>query len=90
MNINLQPKLLRVLQEGTVRRVGGMTEHPVDVRVLSNMNITPQQALEEHKLRRDLFYRLGVVDLRVPNACGSAWRTYLFWLSILLCSTTRS
>ena len=66
MNINLQPKLLRVLQEGTVRRVGGMTEHPVDVRVLSNMNITPQQALEEHKLRRDLFYRLGVVDLRVP------------------------
>ena len=66
MNLNLQPKLLRVLQEGTVRRVGGMTERPVNVRVLSNMNITPQQALQEHKLRRDLFYRLGVVDLRIP------------------------
>ena len=43
-----------------------MTERPVNVRVLSNMNITPQQALQEHKLRRDLFYRLGVVDLRIP------------------------
>ena len=66
MNINLQPKLLRVLQEGMARRVGGMQEYPVDVRVLSNMNISPQEALKEGKLRLDLFYRLGVVDLRVP------------------------
>ena len=66
MNINLQPKLLRVLQEGTARRVGGMQEYPVDVRVLSNMNISPREALKAGKLRLDLFYRLGVVDLRVP------------------------
>jgi arginine utilization regulatory protein len=66
MNINLQPKLLRVLQEGTVRRVGGLRERKVDVRVLSIMNIPPRQALEEKKLRSDLFFRLGVVDIRIP------------------------
>lgn len=66
MPLNLQPKLLRVLQEKMARRVGGVQEYPVDVRLLSNMNIAPQKALEEKKLRLDLFYRLGVVDLRVP------------------------
>ncbi|MBO5573855.1 MAG: sigma 54-interacting transcriptional regulator [Clostridium sp.] len=66
MNINLQAKLLRVLQEGTMRRVGGSTLIPVDVRVISNLNILPQKAIEEHKLRQDLFYRLGVVNLTIP------------------------
>lgn len=66
MNMGLQAKLLRVLQEGTVRRVGGSTEIPVDVRVLSNTNIPPYQAMEENKLRRDLFYRLGVVNITIP------------------------
>lgn len=61
MNINLQAKLLRVLQDGMVRRVGGSSEIHVDVRVLSNVNVLPQQAIDENKLRRDLFYRLGVV-----------------------------
>ena len=66
MNLGLQAKLLRVLQEGTVRRVGGATEISVDVRVLSNTNIPPYQAMEENKLRRDLFYRLGVVNITIP------------------------
>lgn len=66
MNINLQSKLLRVLQEGSVRRVGGSSEIPVDVRVLSNINIPPDQAIAEEKLRRDLFYRLGVVNINIP------------------------
>ncbi len=66
MNMGLQAKLLRVLQEGTVRRVGGSTEISVDVRVLSNTNIPPYQAMEEKKLRRDLFYRLGVVNITIP------------------------
>ena len=66
MNLGLQAKLLRVLQEGTVRRVGGVTEISVDVRVLSNTNIPPYQAMEENKLRRDLFYRLGVVNITIP------------------------
>ena len=66
MNISLQAKLLRVLQDGMVRRVGGMTETHIDVRVLSNINIPPNQAIEEHKLRLDLFYRLGVVNIHIP------------------------
>lgn len=66
MPINLQSKLLRVLQDGMIRRVGGMNEIHVDVRVLSNINIPPYQAIAENKLRRDLFYRLGVVNINVP------------------------
>ena len=66
MNIGLQAKLLRVLQDGVIRRVGGTSEIHVDVRVLSNINIPPYQAMEENKLRRDLFYRLGVVNINVP------------------------
>lgn len=66
MNITLQSKLLRVLQDGIIRRVGGTMEIHVDVRALSNINISPYQAIEENKLRRDLFYRLGVVNISVP------------------------
>jgi arginine utilization regulatory protein len=66
MNIGLQSKLLRVLQDGVVRRVGGSTEIRVDVRVLSNINMPPDQAINENRLRRDLFYRLGVVNINLP------------------------
>ncbi len=66
MNISLQSKLLRVLQDGVIRRVGGTSEIQVDVRVLSNINIPPYQAIAEDKLRQDLFYRLGVVNINVP------------------------
>lgn len=66
MDINLQSKLLRVLQDGIIRRVGGASEIQVDVRVLSNINLPPYQAIEENKLRRDLFYRLGVVNINIP------------------------
>lgn len=66
MNINLQSKLLRVLQEGMVRRVGGIDEIPIDVRVLSNINIPPHRAIAENKMRQDLFYRLGVININLP------------------------
>lgn len=66
MNISLQSKLLRVLQDGMIRRVGGSAETYVDVRVLSNINIPPRQAVEKNKLRQDLFYRLGVIQINVP------------------------
>jgi arginine utilization regulatory protein len=66
MNIGLQSKLLRVLQDGVVRRVGGSAEIRVDVRVLSNINMPPDQAISENRLRRDLFYRLGVVNINIP------------------------
>lgn len=66
MNVSLQAKLLRVLQEGVVRRVGGATEKRIDVRVLSNINVPPYQAVADGSMRRDLFYRLGVVNLSLP------------------------
>ncbi len=66
MNMGLQSKLLRVLQDGIVRRVGGSAELRVDVRILSNTNIPPMQAIAEKRLRRDVFYRLGVVNITIP------------------------
>ena len=62
----LQAKLLRVLQERVVRRVGDLKDRPVDVRILATMNEDPHRAIREGRLRPDLFYRLSVVTLTVP------------------------
>ncbi len=66
LDYDLQAKLLRVLQEGRVRRVGGQKEKKVDVRVLATMNKTPEEAFDEGSLRQDLYYRLSVVSLTIP------------------------
>jgi arginine utilization regulatory protein len=65
MPIELQTKLLRVLEDGLVRRVGGSTNILVDVRVISAMNIHPLQAVEKKQLRHDLFYRLNVLSFEL-------------------------
>lgn len=66
MDITLQSKLLRVVQDGMVRRVGGLESKHVDVRIISNTNIPPMQAIEEKQLRKDLYFRLGVVNITIP------------------------
>jgi arginine utilization regulatory protein len=66
MPLGLQAKLLRVLQEGSVRRVGAIEEKYVDVRLISNINIRPYEAIKEKKLRQDLFYRLSGVSIEIP------------------------
>lgn len=66
LNPNLQAKLLRVLQEKTVRRIGDTVDKPVNVRVIANMNEDPIDAIAENRLRKDLYYRLGVVTLFIP------------------------
>jgi len=63
----LQAKLLRVLEERTLRRVGGRQEFPVDVRVLSSTNVNIETALREGKFREDLFYRLNVFTIALPS-----------------------
>lgn len=63
---DLQQKLLRVLQERTIRRVGSVKELPVDVRIISATNKDPQKLVKENLLREDLYYRLNVVRLHVP------------------------
>lgn len=62
----LQPKLLRVLEDRKVRRVGGSQEFLVDVRVLAATNKEPREAVESAKLREDLFYRLNVFTVALP------------------------
>ncbi len=60
MPLALQPKLLRVLEDRRVRRLGGSQEFSVDVRVLAATNREPRDAVENGRLREDLFYRLNV------------------------------
>jgi transcriptional regulator with GAF, ATPase, and Fis domain len=63
---NLQVRLLRVLETGRVRRVGGDTTATTDVRVIAATNRDPREAVEEGKLREDLLYRLLVFPIDVP------------------------
>jgi DNA-binding NtrC family response regulator len=67
MPVELQAKLLRVLQEGLVHRVGGARPEPVDVRVLATTNREPDRAVEQGYLRSDLLYRLAVMRVRLPD-----------------------
>jgi DNA-binding NtrC family response regulator len=66
MPMALQPKLLRVLADGKVRRLGGTYEFEFDVRVLAATNRDPLKAIEDGKLREDLYYRLNVVPISLP------------------------
>jgi len=66
MSKALQAKLLRVLQEGLVRPVGGKEDIEVDVRIIATSNKTPVESIREGNLREDLYYRLAVVLLQLP------------------------
>lgn len=66
MDPALQAKLLRVLQEKKVRRIGGQKEIEIDVRIIATINEPAEKTLKENKLREDLFYRLSVVYIEIP------------------------
>ena len=66
MPMELQSKLLRVLQDGTLRRLGDNKIRQVDVRIIACMNVDPEEAVRNKELRIDLYYRLNVVSLTVP------------------------
>lgn len=66
MPYELQAKLLRVLQENYIRRVGGTYDIPIDVRIISTSNESPEEILQNGKIRKDLYYRINVIQLNVP------------------------
>ena len=65
--LNMQVKLLRVIQEKAVRPVGAEHEIPVDVRILSASHKNLEKLVSEGQLRQDLYYRINVIDLTVPS-----------------------
>ena len=66
MPVNLQPKLLRALQERQIERLGDTRTTPLDIRVVATTNVSLHRMVEEAKFRADLYYRLNVIPLSLP------------------------
>ncbi|MFD0826405.1 sigma-54 interaction domain-containing protein [Neobacillus sp. M.A.Huq-85] len=66
MPVSLQVKLLRVLQEKVILKVGGTKEHKIDVRIISATNKDLSQMIKDGSFREDLYYRINVVPIRIP------------------------
>ncbi|BEP27752.1 sigma-54 interaction domain-containing protein [Helicovermis profundi] len=66
MPLELQGKLLRVIQDGVVRRVGDIKTRKVDVRIIAALNIDPFTAMNSNLLRKDLYFRLSTLSLNIP------------------------
>ncbi|MDG1872415.1 MAG: sigma-54 dependent transcriptional regulator, partial [Mariniblastus sp.] len=66
MPIELQPKLLRALEQKTIRPIGGKTEVPFDVHLIAATNRDLETAIEQKKFRADLYYRINVLEINIP------------------------
>ena len=66
MPYDLQSKLLRVLQESYIRRVGGTKDIPINVRIIATVNEAPEELMAKGLLRKDLYYRLNVINISIP------------------------
>ncbi|MBW3628002.1 MAG: sigma-54 dependent transcriptional regulator [Gemmatimonadetes bacterium] len=66
LSLNLQGKLLRVIEERRVRRLGSVRDHEVDVRIVAATHVNLAAAVQEKRFRQDLYYRLNVVPLELP------------------------
>jgi DNA-binding NtrC family response regulator len=67
MDLILQAKLLKLLEDRTIRRVGSVKERKVDLRVISATNCNLEQMVQQGKFRRDLFFRLRIISIKVPR-----------------------
>jgi DNA-binding NtrC family response regulator len=67
MPVNLQPKLLRALQERQIERLGDTRSTPVNIRIVATTNVSLQRMVEEGRFRADLYYRLNVIPLTLPS-----------------------
>ena len=66
MSMTLQPKLLRVLQEHEIERVGGTESIPVDTRIIAASNIPLSELIKKGEFRQDLYYRLNIIHITIP------------------------
>ncbi|MBI5188607.1 MAG: sigma-54-dependent Fis family transcriptional regulator [Nitrospirae bacterium] len=66
MDLSLQAKLLRAIEEGEIERVGGVKSINIDVRIVASSNKDLEKAVEDNKFREDLFYRLNVFPIMIP------------------------
>lgn len=66
MDVGIQAKILKVIEDKKVRRLGAVKDRSIDVRIICAMNEEPFEALKNGRLREDLFYRISVVQLRIP------------------------
>jgi len=66
MPLHLQSKMLRVLQDGTFRRIGSKELKKVDVKIITSINEDPLKAVSSGKLRKDIYYRLNVLNINIP------------------------
>lgn len=67
MEISVQAKILKAIEEKKIRRVGGIEPIDIDVRIVSAVNEEPRKAIKGGRLREDLFYRLSVVQINIPS-----------------------
>lgn len=88
MPLALQTKLLRVLQDPLVYRIGGIKARPVNVRVISSTNRDLRSLVKERRFRQDLFYRLQVVEIHIP-LCRRGLKMFLLLLIFILCITQK-
>ena len=79
LEYGLQGKLLRVLQEKSIRKIGGSKEIPIDVRLICATNKDLFKLMEEGKFRRDLYYRIAIIPLTIPPL-RERKMIYLHWL----------
>ncbi len=66
MDISIQAKILKAIEEKKIRRIGDEKEKEIDVRIISAMNENPMKAIEKGAIRKDLYYRLGVIQINLP------------------------
>ncbi len=66
MPLDIQPKILRALQENTIRRLGGLRDIPINVRIIATINEDTESLLASGRLRKDLYYRLNVIHIEIP------------------------
>ena len=67
MEISMQPKLLKAIENQEIRRIGTTESKKVNVRIITAVNEPPSEIIKEKKLREDLFYRIGVVQINLPD-----------------------